>query len=101
AGTYTGGLLEKQGERFVVRLRPGAFAVRAIAFGPDRGTALAATPLGLYREEATGRWTRVDARRSGGAETQSVLPSAAGVWVGTRAGLAFLPRRSLNSKQPD
>lgn len=94
-GTYTGGLLEKQGKRFVVRLRPGAFAVRAIAFDPQWGTALAATPLGLYREDAASRWALVDARRSAGTETQAVLPDASGVWVGTRAGLAYLPRSAL------
>jgi ligand-binding sensor domain-containing protein len=94
-GTYTGGLLEKTGDRFAVRLQPEKFAIRAIAFDPDDGSALAATPLGLYREDTSHHWTLVDARRTGGLETQAVLPGTGGLWVAGRAGLAFIPRHDL------
>lgn len=94
-GTYAGGLQEKQAERFVTRLKPGMFAIRAITFSPGSTLALAATPLGLYRETGPGRWNLVNGRLSGGLETQAVLPGTAGVWVATRTSLAFIPREDL------
>lgn len=90
AGTYTGGLLEKQGERFVMRLNPQKFAIRTIAFAPDTGRILAATPVGTYEETAAAGWTLLPAGPSGGLETQALLPTPQGTWVGGRTGLAFL-----------
>ena len=90
-GTYTGGLLERRGERFVQILDPQRFAVRTLAFARE-GRALAATPLGVYRETASGTWRPLAARLSGGLETQALLPLPAGLWVGSRTGLAFVPR---------
>lgn len=90
-GTYTGGLLEKQGERFTVRLKPDAFAIRAIEFVPGGDTALAATPLGVYREEGPTRWRLLDPHQCGGLETQALLAAPSGVWVASRTGLAFVP----------
>ena len=89
-GTYTGGLLERRGESFACVLDPQHFAVRTLAFGPD-GLVLAATPLGVYRE-AAGAWRPLAARLTGGLETQALLPLPAGLWVGGRTGLAFVPR---------
>jgi len=95
AGTYTGGLLEKEGPRFVPRFNPSGFAIRAIAFEGDTGPALAATPLGLYRETASNRWELVDPQKTGGLETQAVLATAGGCWAATRTGLAFVPQTAM------
>lgn len=93
-GTYTGGLLEKTltADRWTVRLRPENFAVRTVTFLPD-GAAVAATPVGVYREERPGgpNWRLLEARRTGGLEAQTLQPVSGGLWVGTRAGLAFTP----------
>ena len=90
AGTYTGGLVEKQGDRFARILDPQGYAVRAVAFAPD-GRALAATPLGVYREAASGKWPLLAPDLTGGAESQSLLSLPDGLWVGTRTALAFVP----------
>ena len=88
-GTYTGGLLQWDGRRFAVLLKPGTYAIRAVCLRPGDGRALAATPLGVY-EEGAGGWHRLDSRL-GGSETQALLPGPMGLWVGSRTGLAFVP----------
>ena len=101
AGTYTGGLLERRGGRFVRALDPQRFAVRGVAFLPGSGRAVAATPLGVYAETASG-WAPLPARLCGGLEAQAVLPAASGVWVGSRTGLAYVPlsaRRGLSASR--
>ena len=99
-GTYTGGLSEWDGTRFVVRFRPEKYAIRALCLRSGDGRALAATPLGVYEEGAAG-WTRLDPRRCGGAETQALLPTPSGLWIGSRTGLAYWPgtRDSLASNR--
>ncbi len=89
-GTYTGGLLEWDGARLAVRFRPEKYAVRAVGLPPGGGHALAATPLGVYEEGAAG-WTRLDPHLCGGAETQALLATPSGLWIGSRTGLAYWP----------
>ena len=88
-GTYTGGLLHWDGTRFTIQLKPQSYAIRAVCLRPGDGRALAATPLGVYEETATG-WRLLDPRL-GGLETQALLDEPAGLWVGSRTGLAFVP----------
>ena len=90
-GTYTGGLFE-QGDtgRFVTRFHTDTWAIRTISF--DGEAALAATPVGVFREDRTGDWQKLNPRDTGGSEAQVLLPVPSGLWVGTRSGLAFLPR---------
>lgn len=93
-GTYTGGLLEWEpagGGRFRRVLDPRGFAIRAIGLLPGTRRALAATPLGVYEETDGGAWRLLDPKASGGLEAQAVLAVPQGLWVGTRAGLAFVP----------
>jgi len=90
-GTYTGGLLEREGERFRQRFRPDGFAIRSITECAD-GVALAATPVGVYRERsrATGTtWELIPPAQTGGLEAQALLATANGIWVGSRSGLAY------------
>lgn len=88
-GTYTGGLLERNANRFTVRFAPEKFAIRAIAFLPN-GAATVATPIGVYREEG-GTWKQYDARLTGGLEAQTLRVSPSGLWIGTRTSLALCP----------
>jgi hypothetical protein len=90
AGTYTGGLLEWDGARFAVRFRPEKYAIRAICLQPGSEHALVATPLGVYGEGAAG-WKQLDPYLCGGAETQALLPTPSGLWIGSRTGLAYRP----------
>jgi len=93
-GTYTGGLLSMEGSRFQQALRPGRYAVRAIATKED-GSAYMATPLGVYRHSPSSLWTvwtLLDPRVTGGTESQCLClvdgdtPSA-GLWIGSRTAL--------------
>ncbi len=94
-GTYTGGLLEKQGDRFAVLLQPQGMAIRAIVRQPDTGKALVATPLGVYAEPSTsGPWQLMDPLKTGTAEAQCLLPDDGGFWIGSRTRLVFLPNLS-------
>ena len=88
-GTYNGGLLQWDGNRFAPVMSAGGFAIRDIVFTED-GKALAATPLGMYREEGT-EWRPIDPHACGGLETQALYPVPGGVWIGTRTTLAYLP----------
>ncbi len=94
AGTYTGGLLERDGDRFVSRFRADKWAVRALAFRGE--AALAATPVGVWEEPDSGRlteqWRNIAPAATGGAEAQALLATYGGAWVGSRSGLAFVPR---------
>jgi len=88
-GTYTGGLLEWRPERLQPLMKAGTYAIRAIAFLPERGDAVIATPVGLYGEEA-GSW-RVMHEAGVGAETQAVYAGRHGLWTGSRASLSYSP----------
>ncbi len=89
-GTYTGGLLEWNGRGFAVRMRPKTYAVRAVCLRPRDRCALAATPLGVFQEDASG-WHLLALKRCGGSETQALLPLPSGLWIGSRTGLAYWP----------
>jgi ligand-binding sensor domain-containing protein len=103
-GTYCGGLLKREGKRFTQLLTAEGFAIRVIVHDPRDGRALAATPLGVYRETAKG-WVLLPTRLTGGVEAQALCPTPDGLWVGTRSALAFVPWRDVDkgtsNEQPE
>jgi hypothetical protein len=94
AGTYTGGLLEWKHGRFHVLFNAENMAIRAVDFLPGSNQALAATPLGLYRETGAG-WRVVPPGQTAGIETQAICSSTGGIWIGGRTGLAFVPTPAM------
>jgi ligand-binding sensor domain-containing protein len=88
-GTYTGGLLQKDGDRFNQVLDTNGFAVRSVVVGPD-DKATVATPLGVYRDSPTG-FALLPPTKTGGLEAQALHQTPSGLWVGTRTGIAFIP----------
>jgi hypothetical protein len=86
-GTYTGGLYEREADWFTRRFAADRFAIRSVVFLPEGG-AVVATPVGVYREEASGDWRLIEGRRTAGLEAQTLLSMPGSLWVGTRTGLA-------------
>ncbi|MGO8672167.1 MAG: hypothetical protein ACLQVD_12470 [Capsulimonadaceae bacterium] len=93
AGTYTGGLLERDGDHFKRVLAASRYAIRSVAFAPN-GDAYAATPLGVYLD-APGKdhWTLLDPLPYGGPESQCLCVDQDVVWVGSRTSLGGIATR--------
>ena len=55
-----------------------------------------ATPIGVWEEPAlhspNAEWRNIAPAATGGTEAQTLLTTSSGAWIGTRSGLAFVPR---------
>jgi ligand-binding sensor domain-containing protein len=91
AGTYTGGLAKLEGETW--RSDPGLSGrcVTALAPHPSGGL-FVATRTGSFRLNASGRLTPLESRFPAlDPEGQALCALKAGIWIGTRTGLCWIP----------
>lgn len=91
AGTFTGGLMVRVGDRWQRVLEVRGATITALASAGDRGLYVA-TRSGGYRITSTGKVERLEASAPYlDPELQALYPVTGGLWVGARTGVFFVP----------